>query len=98
MSFIDWSDSEGMFGLFLDFVADASAECPEDAERHRFLADLLARLRTVASELPEISTAVLIEKLRDIRESVDIDFAQDPVTVHLHDCLEELERVENRPQ
>ena len=27
MTFIDWSDSEGMFGLLVEFVADECKEC-----------------------------------------------------------------------
>lgn len=95
MTFIDWSDSEGMFGLLLDFITDERAECQDDAERQRFLSDLLAQLGTVEAQLPEIPAAVVIQRLRDTHESVDLEFADDPVIAHLQDCIEELERVEN---
>jgi hypothetical protein len=94
MTFIDWSDSEGMFGLLLDYVADARAECPEDAERQLFLSELLAQLRATEGQVAEPSPAGTIQELRNIHASVDPEFATDPVMVHLHDCIEELERVE----
>lgn len=95
MTFIDWSDSEGMFGLLLDFVADERRECEEDAERRQFLAGLLARLRTLEERLVESSASVVARELKDVYESVRPDFAGDPVVAHLRDCIEELERVEN---
>ena len=95
MTFIDWSDSEGMFGLLLDFVADERAECEEDPERQRFLSDVLAQLRTLEPRLAEISASVVVQGLKDTYESVGPEFAGDPIMVHLQDCIEELERVEN---
>ena len=95
MTLIDWSDSEGIFGLLLDFVADERAECQEDLERQGFLADVLAQLETVGAEFPEIPAAVVIQKLRDTHDSVDAEFASDPVVVHIQACIEELERVES---
>lgn len=95
MTFVDWSDSESMFGLLLDFVADERAECPEDPERRRFLSELLAQLGTVDVELLSASPAVATQSLRDAYESVAPEFASDPVMVHVKDCIEELERVEN---
>ena len=95
MTFIDWSDSEGMFGLLLDFVADERAECEEDPERQRFLSDVLAQLRTLELRLAEISASVVIQGLRDAHESVGPEFTGDAVMAHLRDCIEELERVEN---
>ena len=95
MTFIDWSDSEEMFGLLLDFVADERAECEEDPERQRFLSDVLAQLRTLEPRLAEISASVVVQGLKDTYESVGPEFAGDPIMVHLQDCIEELERVEN---
>jgi hypothetical protein len=93
MAFIDWSDSEGMFGLLLDLLVDERAECQEDPERHQFLSELLTQLVTVADQLADSSATALIQKLRATHESVDPEFVDDPVTVHLQDCIEELERV-----
>ncbi|MEJ2237299.1 MAG: hypothetical protein P8X82_03300 [Gemmatimonadales bacterium] len=95
MTFIDWSDSEAMFGLLLDFVADETAECREDPERHRFLSELLAELRTLEVRLPEIPATVVTQRLRDTHDAVVAEFASDPVMAHLRDCIAELERVEN---
>lgn len=95
MTFIDWSDAEGMFGLLVEFVADERAECRQDRERQRFLADLLAELRALERELPRFSTSVATRKLRDLHQSADPEFAADPVMAHLEDCIEELERVQN---
>ncbi|MGH7587586.1 MAG: hypothetical protein ACRELU_03230 [Gemmatimonadota bacterium] len=95
MTFIDLSDSEGMFGLLLDFVADEKAECEEDPERQRFLSDLLVQLRTLEARLAEVSACVIVQGLKDAYDSVGPEFAGDPVMAHLRDCIEELERVEN---
>lgn len=95
MTFIDWSDSEGMFGLLLDFVGDERAECEEDPERQHFLSDLLAHLRTLEARLAEISASVVVQELRATYESVGPEFAGDPIMAHLQDCIEEVARVEN---
>lgn len=96
MTFIDWSDPEGMFGLFMEFVADERAECREDPDRHRFLSRLWAQLRTVESRIHETPSSLLIERLRGVHESAAREFDGDPVLVHLRDCIEELENVEGR--
>lgn len=95
MTFIDWSDSEGMFGLLLDLVADERAECEEDPERQRFLSDLLAQLRTVEARSAGISASVVVQELKGAYEFFDPEFVGDPVMAHLQDCIEELERIEN---
>jgi hypothetical protein len=95
VTFIDWSDSEGMFGLLLDFVADKRAECEEDPERQRFLSNLLAQLRTLEARLAGIPASVVVQRLKETYESVGPEFAGDPIMAHLQDCIEELERVEN---
>jgi hypothetical protein len=94
VTFIDWSDAEGMFGLLLDFVADESSECRNDPERLRFLSDLSAKLRIVESQISEIPVSVVLQRLRDIQESVGPEFANDPVMLHLEDCIEEVQRVD----
>ena len=93
MTFIDWSDAEGMFDLLVDLVADERAECRQDPERLRFVEDLLAQLRTVEAKLPQIPAAATIQSLEVIHGSADPVFAGDPVMVHLKDCIDELERV-----
>ncbi|GJM43200.1 MAG: hypothetical protein DHS20C21_00420 [Gemmatimonadota bacterium] len=94
MTFMDWSDANGMYGLLLDFVADARMDCNADSDRERFLSELLARLRATERELAEASPAVIIRTLRETQESIDPEFAGDPVVEHLRDCIEEIERVQ----
>lgn len=93
VTFIDWSDAEGMFGMFVELVADETADCRDDPERLRFLADLLAGLRSLEDELPEIPVAAAVRSLQELRESADPGFADDPVTVHLDDLIAELDGI-----
>ncbi len=92
MTFIDWSDAEGMLGLFVELVADERAESLGDTERLSFVEDLLAALRTVEADLPSISMLTMVQRLRSLRDSVDPEFSDDPVMVHINDLLDELER------
>ena len=96
MGFIDWSDPEDMFGLLVDFVADALAEPPSDRDRRRFLRDLLSELQDLEQEQPELTLSTVIRRLKEIRESADREFDDDPVMIHVDDCIEELERVEDQ--
>ena len=91
MTFIDWTDSEGMFGLLIDFVADERAGCPEDSERQRFLSDLLAILETLPA-------GHAVEGLKEAYDSAGPEFEDDPAMVHLKHCIEELERAESGSQ
>lgn len=95
MTFIDWSDPEGMFGLLVDFVSTENAECEDDPERQRFLSDLLAQLQTVEAALPQLSAAVAIQELTMTGETVNLEFADDPVMIHLRDCMAALEAIES---
>jgi hypothetical protein len=92
MPFIDWSDSEGMFGLLVDFVADARTECQRDAERRQFLSDLLDRLHGLTRQSGSISGRDAAKRLRTIYHSIDPEFKDDPVSTHVKDCIVELER------
>ena len=49
MTFIDWSDPEGMFGLLIEYVADERNESVGDSVRQKFLTQLLIDL-TAANE------------------------------------------------
>lgn len=93
VTFIDWSDAEGMFGLLVDFVADVRAECRGDPQRLRFVEDLLTTLRAVEAELARIPTEAALQRLKDLQESADAEFSGDPVMVHLNDLIDELERI-----
>lgn len=94
MTFLDWSDTETMFGLLVDFVADARADSHGDRERSRFLSDLLTQLRAMEGRFSDVSTSRVLERLQEAHDSVDGEFVDDPVMVHLRDCIDELERAE----
>jgi hypothetical protein len=91
MSFIDWSDSETMCGLLLEYVADECSEA-RDAARQRFLSDLRERL-DVLREIDNGSADDTIDVLRDIHRSIPHEFRSDPVVEHLGACVDELERI-----
>lgn len=93
MTFIDWSDAEGMFGLLVEFVADECKECTADAERARFLRNILRELTTIEERIADIPVTQAIRALKDVCDGVAQEFADDPVIVHVEACIEELERV-----
>lgn len=92
MTLINWSDPEEMVGLLTEFVADERRERVDEA-REAFLSDLLEELAQWSGEFATISTDQAIEKLRVIRDSLDQEFSEDPVVVHLEACIEELKRI-----
>ncbi len=84
MTFIDWSDSEEMIGLLMEYVTDERNGSHHDPKRRKFLSDLLTDLQS--QPLNEM-------RLQKIYESVEPDFKNDDVVVHIHDCIEELKRL-----
>ena len=93
MSFIDWSDSETMFGLLLEYVADERGEA-RDAARRVLLARLQEQLQAV-QEIWDVSpSAEAIGALRAIHRSIPDEFQSDPVVEHLGACVGELERIQ----
>ena len=92
MRLINWSDPEEMLGLLAEYVTDAFAES-EDRERRRFLSALTSALTDLASDAEELSTQATIERLRKIYDSQSREFGSDAALIHLHDCIEELERI-----
>jgi hypothetical protein len=86
MTFIDWSDSEEMIGLLIEYVADQRNESHADPKRQNFLSGLLADLQ---EEQPDL------KRLQKIYDSMDPDFKNDDVAVHVHDCIEELKRLKD---
>ena len=92
MTFIDLSDAEGMIGLYVEFVADERAGCQDDPDRLRFVEELLEQLKPVEANLDPAHLAATVQKLKDLHESADHDFANDPVMVHLNDLVEEIEK------
>jgi hypothetical protein len=93
MTLLDWSDAESMFGMLGELVADTRADCEYDPERLQFVEDLLAELRIVEATLTLIPAADAIERLKELHESVEPGFADDPVVIHLRHCIDELERI-----
>ncbi len=87
MTFIDWSDSEGMLDLFQEFLRDEMSACSADTERHRFLNQLAADVGSVR----EAGIEDAIPSLRTILESIQGEFRADPASLHLADLIGELE-------
>ena len=87
MTFIDWSDSEGMLELYQDFVRDEMNGSLADAERQRFLNQILGDVEPIGEE------GNTIERRREIRESIQDEFTADPASTHLVDLIQELERL-----
>jgi hypothetical protein len=89
MTFIDWSDSEGMFDLFKEFIRDEMNDSLEDKERQQFLNHLLREV----SSLNEVSIVDALKKLGAIRDTIQGEFRTDPAFLHLIDLIHELERI-----
>jgi hypothetical protein len=89
MTFIDWSDSEAMFDLLLEFIRDEKNASVDDAPRQKFLTSMLREVM----EAQELEPAEAIHHLRVIHQLVDPKFKNDPVCLHLIDFIEELERI-----
>ena len=95
MTFINWSDSEEMVALLTEFIEDERRESQGDGARETFLFDLLQELSQLNEQVATISINGAIEKLRAIQQSLNQEFSEDPVIVHLEACIEELERIRN---
>jgi hypothetical protein len=93
MTYIDWSDAEDMFGLLVDFVHDARSETA-DRGRRSFLSRLMADIEALREQFEKLPGAEIASRLREIQNSLDGEFADDPVVMHLKECADELERVE----
>jgi hypothetical protein len=93
MAFIDWSGTEEMLGLLIEYVADERQLCVRDASRSESLSRLLRDLRDLEESLDAMSPDAQIERIRTIRESYSSDSAGDDVIGHLDACIEELERI-----
>ena len=87
MSFIDWSDAEGMVDLFQEFVRDELNDCSADAERQGFLNQLLEDV----GSMREAKLVDAIQRLQAIQESIQGEFSADPASLHLADLIHELE-------
>ena len=87
MTFIDWSDAEGMVELFQEFVRDEMNGCLTDTERQGFLNQLLEDV----GSMREAESLFAMQRLRAIQESIPGEFSADPASSHLTDLIQELE-------
>lgn len=93
MTFINWSDSEEMLGLLIEFVADERSESQGDLPRRTFLTDILGQLTELSDRFASLPANDVIDQLRAIRESMAGEFDGDPITAHVDACIGELERI-----
>ena len=93
MSLIDWSDPEEMFGLLLEFVLDERNQETQDVARRAFLSKLLFDLSAHQEGFGSLPNVARMRLLRDVQQSIDVEFAGDPVVEHLIACGNELERI-----
>ena len=93
MPFIDWADPEEMFGLLVEFVQDERNDETRDPARRRFLSTLSDDLSAHQEEFSSLSPADRMRRLRSVLQSIDKEFAGDPVVEHLVACGNELERI-----
>ena len=89
MTFIDWSDAEGMFDLLLEFIRDEMSTSLGDGDRQQFLRELIVKV----SAAKEGSATNAIKTLTAIQESIDEEFRTDPVFLHITDFIEELQHL-----
>jgi hypothetical protein len=92
MTFIDWSNTEELLGLLIEYVRDAKSECRRDIERRQFLSKLLLQLTSLSDNLTTISLKEAANGLRKIYNSIHTEFQEDPVATHILDCIHEFER------
>ena len=93
MSFIDWSDPEEMFGLLVEFVSDERNQETQDLARRAFLSQLLVNLSAHLEQFGSLPHVERMRLLRDVQQSIDVEFTGDPVVEHLIACGSELERI-----
>ena len=92
MTFIDWSDFEGMIELLKEYILDEKKECGSDPTRYQFLSELLHEIGSLAEGSDQIKPHFTRKKLQTIYDSIDPEFRDDPVSVHIKDCIAELDR------
>ena len=96
MPFIDWADPEEMFGLLVEFVQDERNDETRDPARRRFLSKLSDDLSAHQEQFGSLPHVDRMRALRDIQQSIDKAFTDDPVVEHLVACGNELERIAGR--
>lgn len=93
MSLIDWSDPEEMLGLLIEYVADENGAAEGDVNRVLFLRRLSRDLETIGAQNLETPRRIAMA-LVEIHEAQSRDYANDPVMIHIQDCIDELRRIE----
>jgi hypothetical protein len=96
MAYIDWSDGDDMFGLLVDYFYDARSDA-EDPKRRSFLSGLIRDLEALQERFDALPGVEAVSRLREIHDSVDEEFSEDPVIEHLAACADELERIFTTP-
>ena len=91
MSLIDWADPDEMLGLLVDYVTDEAQSAHRDRTRSRVLHALSAELNELADR--DLTNVERVAALREIRSLLPDEFTSDPVTSHVDDCIEELQRI-----
>lgn len=76
-----------MVDLFQEFVRDEVNGSLADAERQRFLSQLLEDVESAR----EAKVVDAIQRLRAIQDSIPGEFSADPASLHLADLIQELE-------
>ncbi len=93
MTLIDWSDSEAMLGLLIEYVDEEAASTRNDPERSVFLQQLSQDLLVAAAEEDFDAPEEIARSLQEIHDSQPREFAGDPVMVHVEACVEEITRI-----
>lgn len=92
MTFIDWSDSEAMLGLLLEWIAD-ERDASANSARRDVLTGLSAELAELADRYDETPPEELIASLRALYDARSDEVPGDPALAHLADCIDEMERL-----
>ncbi len=95
VSMIDWSDPDEMLGLLVEYVRDELAAAHGDRERAAFLRSLRSALDALAAR-GRLSPRGALARLRRIAEAQPAAFIGDPASIHVRDCIVELERIVGR--
>ena len=81
MTFIDWSDSEEMIGLLIEYVADEKNGTLGDPKRQKFLSDLLMDLKK-SKLISDRLQKIMNQSIRNSKTMISY--------FDVHDCIEEL--------
>ena len=90
--YIDWSSSDEMLTLLVEYVEDERLQERFDRAREKFLAELADELYALEALEPSGAHRVRLA-LEAIAENQPREFSSDPVLVHLHACIDEMSRI-----